>query len=249
MAAPTSLTYAGVPSSLGNVGEWAAIIEPASIDLSELMTFDGTTPGSAEAALPPLGDPLAGFTPAAAEISDPRGAILAGIPEVPLAESGDENTPPEASVAFGERRVPRWIVDAITRAAEVTGADPVYMMALADKELSFIPHNKAATSSAEGLFQFISSTWLEVLRSFGAKHGYGAEAGAIKVLDGQLSVPDEKMREHILKLRRNPYVSALMAGELKIRDTARIEEKLGVKSAVPSSTYPTSSGSTGHRSS
>ncbi len=62
------------------------------------------------------------------------------------------------------------------------------MMALADKESSFIPHNKAATSSAEGLFQFIAGTWLEAVRSFGAKHGYDAEAAAIDMVGGQLMV-------------------------------------------------------------
>ena len=98
----------------------------------------------------------------------------------------------EPHLAFGDHRVPLWIVDAITRGAEASGADPVYMMALADKELSFIPHNKAATSSAEGLFQFIASTWLEAIRSFGAKHGYGAEAAAIDVSTGSLSSPTKR---------------------------------------------------------
>ena len=37
------------------------------------------------------------------------------------------------------------------------------------------------------------------------------------------------MREHILGLRRNAYVSALMAAEMMKRDTATIEAKLGRK--------------------
>jgi hypothetical protein len=128
---------------------------------------------------------------------------------------------------FDNMRVPRWIVETILQAAEVTGVDPVYMMALADKESSFIPANKASTSSAEGLFQFISSTWLEVVRSFGAKHGLAAEAAAIKRVGGQLSISDEATREHVLGLRRNPYLSALMAAEMMKRDRAKVESRLG----------------------
>ncbi|MCV5246159.1 transglycosylase SLT domain-containing protein, partial [Escherichia coli] len=74
-------------------------------------------------------------------------------------------------VRFNGVRVPRWIVETILRAAEVTGVDPSYMMALADKESSFLVDNRPSTSSAEGLFQFIERTWLEVVREFGPKHG------------------------------------------------------------------------------
>jgi hypothetical protein len=130
---------------------------------------------------------------------------------------------------FEEMRVPVWIVDTILRASKLTGADPVYMMALADKESSFLPGNKASTSSAVGLFQFITSTWLEVVRSFGPAHGLDAEAQAIERVDGKLAVADETMREHILGLRRNPYISALLAAEMMKRDKAKIETRLGRK--------------------
>src|SRR5215210_9258802 len=87
-------------------------------------------------------------------------------------------------------------------------------MALADKESSLLPDNKARTSSAEGLFQFIEGTWLEVLRRYGPKHGYAAEAEAIRMVQGRPVVSDDKQREVILNLRRDPYLSALMAGEM-----------------------------------
>jgi hypothetical protein len=170
--------------------------------------------------------------PFGADVRDLGASIISGMAATKPSNDiviDDDVAVSEAYLAFGDHRVPLWIVDAITRGAEASGADPVYMMALADKESSFIPYNKAGTSSAEGLFQFITGTWLEAIRSFGAKHGYEAEAAAISTVDGQLDVADEKMREHILGLRRNPYVSALMAGELKIRDTATLEEKLGRK--------------------
>ena len=82
-------------------------------------------------------------------------------------------------------RVPRWLAETVVRAAQVTSVDPAYLMALADKESSFLPDSKARTSSAEGLFQFVESTWLEVLRRFGTKHGYAAEAEAIHIVQGR----------------------------------------------------------------
>ena len=77
-----------------------------------------------------------------------------------------------------------------------------------------MPDNKARTSSAEGLFQFVEGTWLEVLRRYGPKHGYAAEAEAIQIVQGRPVVSDGKERERILRLRRDPYLSALMAGEM-----------------------------------
>jgi hypothetical protein len=134
---------------------------------------------------------------------------------------------PNELLEFDEMRVPRWIVETILRASETTGVDPVYMMALADKESSFLPDRKARTSSAEGLFQFLSNTWLDVVRRFGARHGLATEAEAIQSVNGQLTVEDETMKDHVLDLRRDPYLSALMAAEMKKRDRELIEKRLG----------------------
>lgn len=179
-------------------------------------------------------DPLEAIVPVEpAETNDLRGHIIMSMPltSPPVSEGSEEE---ESSLeihgdylSFDVMRVPRWIVDAVLRASSETGVDPVYMMALADKESSFIPDNKASTSSAQGLYQFVTGTWLEVVRTFGAKHGLRAEAEAIRSESGELTVQDEAMREHILGLRHNPYISALMAAEMKKRDRARIEEKLG----------------------
>src|SRR5215204_2027801 len=121
---------------------------------------------------------------------------------------------PNEVLVFEQMRVPRWLAETVVRAAQVTGVDPAYLMALADKESSLLPDNKARTSSAKGLFQFIDSTWLEVLRRFGPKHGYTAEAEAIQMVQGRPVVADNDERERILSLRRDPYLSALMAGEM-----------------------------------
>jgi len=115
---------------------------------------------------------------------------------------------------FEQTKAPRWLVETIVRAAQVTGVDPAYMMALADKESSLLPGRKARTSSAEGLFQFLETTWIEVLRRFGAKHGFSAAADAIGMVRGRATVTHNKDRDWILGLRRDPYLSALMTGEM-----------------------------------
>src|SRR4051794_9165493 len=121
---------------------------------------------------------------------------------------------PNDVLVFEQMRVPRWLAETVVRAAQVTNVDPAYLMALADKESSLLPDNKAHTSSAEGLFQFVESTWLEVLRRYGSKHGYAAEAEAIQMVEGRPEVSDSKDRMRILSLRCIPYLSALMAGEM-----------------------------------
>jgi hypothetical protein len=136
-------------------------------------------------------------------------------------------TDPNELLSFDGIRVPRWIVDTILAAAEVTDVDPAYLMALADKESSFIPDNKARSSSAEGLFQFIESTWLQMVRDFGPKYGLTDEAAAVEITNGQYAVADAGMREHILGMRRDSYIAALMAAEMMKRDRERIEQRIG----------------------
>jgi hypothetical protein len=134
---------------------------------------------------------------------------------------------PDGLVVFGDKKVPQALVETIVRAARETETDPVYLMALADKESSFQPAVRAGTSTAEGLFQFLTGTWLELLRSFGAKHGYAAEAEMIEKRGGTLVVLKEADRRRVLALRRDPYAASVMAGEMMKRDRSRVEQRLG----------------------
>jgi hypothetical protein len=124
---------------------------------------------------------------------------------------------PFEPLVFGEMKIARWLAETVVRAAEVTEVDPALLMAMADKESSFKPDIRASTSSAEGLFQFLDGTWLEVVKRYGAKHGYAAAADAIRPVKGRLSVSDAD-RTWIMSLRRDPFLSAVMAGEM-IRST------------------------------
>jgi hypothetical protein len=132
----------------------------------------------------------------------------------------------EAAVRFGQRSVPGKVVDTIVKASDEAGVDPVYMMALADKESSFDTDAKAATSSAQGLFQFVARTWLEMIRDYGARYGLANEAAAVKGRGSAITVT-AGMRNRVLGLRNDPRVAALMAAELIKRDRERIEARVG----------------------
>src|SRR3954465_10537539 len=68
--------------------------------------------------------------------------------------------------------------------------------------------------SPQQTLTFVETTWLEVLRRYGSKHGYASEAEAIHIVEGWPVVSDATERERILSLRRDPYLSGLMAGEM-----------------------------------
>jgi Transglycosylase SLT domain len=140
-----------------------------------------------------------------------------------LATTGDPND----VLTFGPIKVRRHLVETIVRAAQVVEADPTLLMAVADKESSFATEVKAKTSSATGLYQFIERTWLGVVAEFGAKHGLDREARTVVRVNNQYTVPDPVERARILDLRREPYLSALLAGEMLKKDTLRIEKRLG----------------------
>jgi hypothetical protein len=134
---------------------------------------------------------------------------------------------PDDVLIFGPMRIRRHLVDTILKAAKATEADPVLLMAIADKESSFATEVQARTSSATGLFQFIEKTWLKVVRDFGRKHGLEKEAQAVVLVDDEFVVLDPAERARILELRRDPYLSALLAAEMLKRDAARIAQRIG----------------------
>lgn len=162
--------------------------------------------------------PKAGGTPGAGPVS-PSGAPQ----PPPVISSGD----PDQVLTFGPIKIRRHLVDTIVRASKVVGADPTLLMAVADKESSFSTAVKAQTSSATGLYQFIEQTWLGVIYEFGARHGLAAEAKLIGKSGRQFVVTDASQRQRILDMRREPYISALLAAEMLKRDTLRLERALG----------------------
>ncbi len=120
------------------------------------------------------------------------------------------------------------VVDAIRKGAETTGVGFDYLLATAQRESSLDPSAKAATSSATGLYQFIEQTWLGVMKNAGPKLGLSSYADAITARsDGTYAVADPSARQAILDLRRDPRVSAAMAGALTQKNREALSNALG----------------------
>jgi hypothetical protein len=110
---------------------------------------------------------------------------------------------------------------ALQRAAHATGVDFSLLVETARRESAFNPTARAGTSSATGLFQFIDSTWLDMVRRHGAEHGLATEAAALQ------RGADGDTRRAILALRTDPELSARMAGELARENAMALEARLG----------------------
>jgi hypothetical protein len=224
--------FGGVILGLGLVVALYRIGEPAKqareIDPATLSY----TPPRPSLTLAAVEEDLAAAKAAVEEITKTPQAVTAPTPlpmpaprpaDSIIASTGDPND----VLTFGPIRVRRHLAETIVRASRVVGADPTLLMAIADKESSFATEVKAKTSSATGLFQFIDGTWLGVMAEFGRKHGLDKEAQAIVRFGRQWTVQDSTERTRILELRRDPYLSAVFAGEMLRRDTLRLEQKLG----------------------
>ncbi len=115
------------------------------------------------------------------------------------------------------------IVAAIRLSSVRTGVNFSYLMKLAATESNFKPASEAATSSATGIYQFTHDTWLNTLKMHGAKYGlvgdYAAQIEYYVTRYGQQRprVSDESMYQHLLALRKNPRIAAMMAAET-VRD-------------------------------
>jgi hypothetical protein len=116
------------------------------------------------------------------------------------------------------------VVAAVRDAASRTGADFHYLLAQARVESGLDPKAQARTSSARGLYQFTSATWLETVRKHGAEHGLGWAADAIASGSARAG---SAARDTILALRDNAEAAALMAGEFARDNGVRLEKRLG----------------------
>lgn len=96
--------------------------------------------------------------------------------------------------------------DMIVAASKMAGVDPGLMASKASIESSFKAGVSAGTSSATGLYQFIDSTWNEMLRKYGSKYGIAP------------GTP-----------RTDPRANALMAAEYLKENQAYMEKSLGRK--------------------
>lgn len=126
--------------------------------------------------------------------------------------------------ALDAYNVPRDVYNAIKNAAAKTGVNFTYLVEKAAVESSFDKNAKARTSSATGLYQFIESTWLKMVKDHGDKHGLAKFAAKI---DDNGRVSDSRSRNEILNLRKNPEIASLMAAEFDSQNYARLKQNVG----------------------
>lgn len=124
-----------------------------------------------------------------------------------------------ALAALSKQAGPR-VTKAIKVASADTGVDFAYLMEQARAESSFKTDAQASTSSASGLYQFIESTWISMVKNYGEKHGMGDIAAKI---DNNGKVADKQTRADILELRKDPEKAAILAAEFAAENKRYLE--------------------------
>ncbi len=128
------------------------------------------------------------------------------------------------------RAVDPTVLHSIRQASQATSTDFGLLMAQASRESGFRADAKSSSSSAAGLFQFVDSTWLDMVRRFGAKYGAGQLAQQISQdANGKPVVSDSATRKEILALRHDPSLSASLAGEYTKLNQTEVERSVGHK--------------------
>ncbi len=115
----------------------------------------------------------------------------------------------------------RGVVAAIRLSSVRTGVEFSYLMKLAAAESNFKPEIEAKASSATGLYQFTRDTWLNTVKQHGARYGLGHYVSAIEFYVTRKGIQrpmvrDRAVRQHLLDLRKNPRLSAMMVAEMVI---------------------------------
>lgn len=107
---------------------------------------------------------------------------------------------------------PQSVVNAIEQASSSSGVDFSYLLTQAKVESSFDPLAEASTSSATGLYQFIDSTWLNMIERYGDQYGIDT---------------DGKSRSEILALRKDPEKASFMAAAFASENERFLTENWG----------------------
>ena len=124
--------------------------------------------------------------------------------------------------------VPQSLAYVLTAAGDRNGVDFDYLLQTAMRESSLNPQAKAQTSSAVGLFQFLESTWLQVMKEEGPRLGYSDIANNIeRSSDGDYFVSDPATKAEILKLREDPQIAADLAAAFTKSNGDYLSQRFG----------------------
>ncbi len=126
------------------------------------------------------------------------------------------------------------ILAAIRLGSMRTGVDFSFLMELASIESSFDPTKKAPKTFAAGLYQFKDDTWLETVKTYGEKYGIGSYASQVEnniddTGNTRPTIRDPAIYRHVLALRHNPRISALLAAEYVKYNMKRLSYSLDRK--------------------
>ncbi|MGH7122827.1 MAG: transglycosylase SLT domain-containing protein [Stellaceae bacterium] len=116
----------------------------------------------------------------------------------------------------------------LRQASAATSIDFGFLLSTATQESGLHADAKSGKGTATGLFQFIESTWLQMVQRFGAKYGIGDLAQQVS-LDGtgHAHVADPAARQQILDLRTDPRLAAAFAAEYTKENKTEVERALG----------------------
>lgn len=123
------------------------------------------------------------------------------------------------TISLGNAKIPKEVYEGIMYASNKYNLDPSYMLVMAGQESGFGTNLVASTSSARGVFQFINSTWDNMVFKYGDHIGLGHLKGKRNL------TPYEKMQSH--NLRMDPKANAIMAA-LFTKDNVKITGKSGM---------------------
>jgi hypothetical protein len=144
---------------------------------------------------------------------------------LPEQETGDDHHLASVINAFAELaredakqfRIDSGVLSAIRLSSRRTGVDFAFLMELAATESNFDAASTSSLgSSAAGLYQFTHDTWLNAIKAHGDKYGLGAYASQVEYFINSRGrrrpmIEHQDIYQHVLDLRFNPRVSALIA--------------------------------------
>jgi len=132
-----------------------------------------------------------------------------------------------ANTTWDDPQIPPAVMAAIETAARESGVDPHLLVAMAWRESRFNPNARSRQSSAKGLLQFTTETWLQVVRQYGSQYDAGGYAAAIRRdRSGELVVSGKGMRAAILRMRNDPVLSAELAAHNMIQQSVAMHKQL-----------------------
>jgi hypothetical protein len=124
--------------------------------------------------------------------------------------------------------IPQSLAYVLNNAGDKSDVDFSYLLQTAKRESALNPTAKASGSSAVGLFQFLDTTWLQVMKEQGPRLGYQQYADAItQDKDGDYVIKDKTIRAQVLKLREDPQIAADMAAAFTQSNGAYLQGKFG----------------------